>query len=121
MEQEDVMEDQKWIGVDFDGTIARYDGWKGPTHLGEPLMGMINKVKQWLAEGKTVKIFTARVATDDDMPIPEKVKLIQDWCEQHIGQRLDVTAVKDPGCEAIYDDKAYHVPMNSLARLLGLQ
>ena len=26
-----------WIGVDFDGTLATYTGWKGATVLGEPL------------------------------------------------------------------------------------
>ncbi|HEV7674386.1 MAG TPA: hypothetical protein VGQ12_07640 [Candidatus Angelobacter sp.] len=50
-----------WIGVDLDGTLAHYAGWKGPEHIGEPIMPMVERVKGWLAEGKTVKIFTARV------------------------------------------------------------
>ena len=30
-------EDKAWIGVDLDGTLARYDGWKGIEHIGEPI------------------------------------------------------------------------------------
>ena len=26
-----------WIGVDLDGTLARYDGWRGIDHIGEPM------------------------------------------------------------------------------------
>jgi len=25
-----------WVGVDLDGTLAHYDGWKGADHIGEP-------------------------------------------------------------------------------------
>ena len=53
-----------WIGVDLDGTLARYDGWKGPEHIGEPLMPMVERVKAWLAEGREVRIMTARVSPD---------------------------------------------------------
>ncbi len=31
------MSNSGWIGVDFDGTLATYDGWKGPSVLGEPI------------------------------------------------------------------------------------
>jgi hypothetical protein len=55
------MSTQGWIGVDLDGTLAHYDGWKGADHIGEPIPAMVERVKRWLAEGKTVKIFTARV------------------------------------------------------------
>lgn len=24
-----------WIGVDLDGTLAGYDGWVGPEHIGK--------------------------------------------------------------------------------------
>jgi hypothetical protein len=54
------MSSQGWIGVDLDGTLAHYDGWKGADHIGAPIPAMVERVKGWLAEGKTVKIFTAR-------------------------------------------------------------
>lgn len=50
-----------WIGVDLDGTLAMYDGFKGPEHIGDPVPKMLERVKKWLAEGREVRIFTARV------------------------------------------------------------
>ena len=41
-----------WIGVDLDGTLAHYKGWKGRDHIGEPIPAMMQRVKQWLEEGK---------------------------------------------------------------------
>jgi hypothetical protein len=26
-----------WIGVDLDGTLAQYAGFKGPEHIGDPI------------------------------------------------------------------------------------
>jgi hypothetical protein len=51
------------------------------------------------------------------MTIAEKTKIIQDWTEKHIGQRLEVTCVKDPGMELLYDDKAVRVVLNAAFRL----
>lgn len=53
---------QGWYGFDLDGTLAKYDGWKGIDHIGEPIKPMVDLIKQMQAEGKTVKILTARVA-----------------------------------------------------------
>ena len=50
-----------WIGVDLDGTLAYHDTWKGHEHIGEPIPAMLQRVKDWLDRGLTVKIFTARV------------------------------------------------------------
>jgi len=108
-----------WIGVDLDGTLARYDGWKSETHIGEPVREMVSHVQQWLSEGRTVKVFTARVyegARNLDgslRDISHVRKAIEDWCEQHIGQRLEVTNVKDYGMIALYDDRAFHVRPNT--------
>lgn len=50
-----------WIGVDLDGTLATYDGWVSADHVGEPVPAMVERVQQWLAEGREVRIFTARI------------------------------------------------------------
>lgn len=96
-----------WIGVDLDGTLAHYDGWKGIDHIGDPVPKMLARVKDWLAEGGTVKIFTARAA------VPETVTIIQDWCEKHGLPRLEVTNVKDFGMIELWDDRCYRVKMNT--------
>jgi len=57
----EMPENLLWIGVDFDGTLATFDHWHGVEHTGEPLMPMVQKVRELLVRGTTVKIFTARV------------------------------------------------------------
>lgn len=107
-----------WIGVDLDGTLAEYHGWRGVDHIGEPIGPMVERVKAWLAEGKEVKIFTARVhghGTDDlsNGGKIDAVSPIQDWCKKHIGQALPVTNVKDFGMIELWDDRAIQVKTNT--------
>jgi hypothetical protein len=106
-----------WIGVDLDGTLAHYTGWKGATHIGAPGPAMVERVKGWLAAGKTVKIFTARIH-GQGMPIigggTEDVRSpIEEWCVKHIGQKLEVTNVKDFGMVELWDDRAIQVELNT--------
>lgn len=51
-----------WYGFDLDGTLAKYDGWKGIDHIGEPVKPMVDLIKRMHDEGKVVKIMTARVS-----------------------------------------------------------
>jgi len=107
-----------WIGVDLDGTLARYDGWKGVDHIGEPITPMTVRVKEWLEDGKTVKIFTARVAGHGMVDLStgkpvDAITPIKQWCKKHIGQELEVTNVKDFGLIELWDDRAVRVEMNT--------
>ena len=92
-----------WIGVDFDGTLATYDGYKGDDHTGSPVEPMVRLVRKWLHEGKTVKLFTAR------KPHPA----LRKWMKEHLGQVLEITNVKTPGLIALYDDRAVNVKRNT--------
>lgn len=117
------------ILVDLDGTLARYEGWNDGV-IGAPIPAMVERVKQWLAEGKEVRIFTARVTLDptkysaesgrfaDDEFVAEATAAIQDWCEFHIGARLAVTNVKDFDMLELYDDRAFRVEKNT-GRIVG--
>ena len=105
-----------WIGVDLDGTLAEYGGWKGADHIGSPIPLMVERVKAWLANGIEVRIFTARVWGDDRDGV---AAIIQDWCEQHIGQRLAVTCTKDYGMVELWDDRAVQVIPNTGRRADG--
>jgi hypothetical protein len=100
-----------WIGVDLDGTLAHYDGWKGVEHIGEPVPAMVERVKQWLAEGKDVRIFTARV--HDAVQQIRVREVIEEWCDTHIGQVLPITNVKDFGMVELWDDRAVSVVTNT--------
>ena len=56
------VEGKGWYGFDLDGTLAKYDKWGGIDHIGEPVKHMVDLIKKMHAEGKVVKILTARVA-----------------------------------------------------------
>lgn len=101
-----------WRGVDLDGTLAFYDGWKGIEHIGDPIPLMKMRVEQWLERGDTVKIMTARAG------VPECIPIIQDWCEKHGLPRLEVTDKKDFAVIEIWDDRAVCVRANS-GEILG--
>ena len=106
-----------WIGVDLDGTLAYYEGWKSPDHIGEPIMPMVERVKKWLAAGKEVRIFTARMR-GHGMPLigggTEDVKTpIEQWCLKHLGQVLPITNIKDFGMIELWDDRCVQVEANT--------
>lgn len=111
-------ENQGWIGVDLDGTLAFYDGWKGVEHIGEPVPLMYDRVKQWLREGKEVRIFTAR-ASNYHNDLLEVTAAIDAWCEKHFGQKLRVTATKDYGMIQLWDDRAIQIKENTGIRADG--
>src|SRR4051812_46332497 len=94
-----------WIGVDLDGTLAHYDGWKNGK-IGEPVPAMLARVHKWRAQGNTVKIFTARACT------PELIPPIQEWLAKHGLAGLEVTNVKDFAMIELWDDRAVQVVPN---------
>lgn len=102
-----------WIGVDLDGTLAVYDGWQGPTHIGEPVPSMVERVKRWKQDGVDVRIMTARVSDPDEDVVREVVAAIERWCLREIGWLLPVTCAKDYGMVALYDDRAVSVVQNT--------
>ncbi len=111
------MSGKGWIGVDLDGTLAKYDGWKGPAHIGDPIPAMVERVQRWLAEGKTVKVMTARVSTDDRHELADVHLAIQAWTRKHIGTELEATCVKDYAMVELWDDRAVGVEPNTGRRM----
>lgn len=107
-----------WIAVDLDGTLAQYDGWQGPWHIGEPIPAMADRVRRWLAEGQEVRIFTARVAVAES-ELPPVVDTINEWCQRHFGRLLPITNVKDFGMVELWDDRAVQVEANTGRRMDG--
>ena len=102
------MSNHGWIGVDLDGTLAYYDGWNGG-RIGAPIKPMVQRVLAWIAQGRTVKIFTARVSDGKE----ETIKNIENWCVKHIGFKLEVTNVKDFMMVELWDDRAVQVVSNT--------
>lgn len=105
-----------WIGIDLDGTLAKYDEWRGVDHVGEPIAPVVAKVKQALEMGYEVKVFTARVSTAHGRSLSEVMKArdaIAEWTKQHVGQVLTATCQKDFLCLEIWDDRAVGVGFNT--------
>lgn len=110
--------DAPWIGVDLDKTMAQYKDFKGPEFIGKPIPEMIERIRNILKNGeeidgklvKDVRVFTARVADD---PNGEARAAIEAWTQEHLGQALPVTNIKDPHMVRQYDDRAVQVEGNT--------
>ena len=107
-----------WIGVDLDGTLAFYDGWKNGGRIGEPIPTMAARVRQWLNEGKDVRIVTARVSGRNDDEVKFETQRIQDWTQLHFKCRIPVTSSKDFRMVELWDDRAVQVEKNT-GRVVG--
>jgi len=110
---------KKWIGVDLDGTLAYYDGWKGPDHIGMPIPKMIERVRKWLAAGEDVRIFTARVSPVNGAEAGIAYRAILNWLRVHIGQELPITNEKDSMMMELWDDRVIQVIKNTGERADG--
>ena len=96
-----------WIGVDLDGTLAKYDQWQGAEHIGEVIPLMRDRILNWVAEGVKVKIVTARC--HDSWAIP----FIQQWLIANGMPELEITDKKDFSMWELWDDRAVSVERNT--------
>lgn len=123
---------EPWVGIDLDGTLAEYHGFKGVYHIGRPVQPMIERVKRWVdvgyrvqtedgmrgrGEGEIItvrkfKIFTARMTQGDGETNRRVCAAIQDWLECYGLPRLEVTCRKDLACLEIWDDRAVRIACN---------
>ena len=111
--------EEGWYGVDLDGTlIAETSGPFDPNRFGPPVPAMLERVQNWLREGRRVKIFTARAA------VPQHIPPIREWLRQQGLPELEITNAKDYAMIEIWDDRAVEViantgrPANPLRRLV---
>lgn len=106
-----------WIGIDMDGTLAHYDGWRGELNIGDPIPVMLERVKGWILQGKSIKIVTARVSVgngDRSQSTVDQIRgAIQDWCELHLAIRPEVVCCKDFGMIELWDDRCVQVVPNT--------
>ena len=122
-----------WIGFDLDGTLAIYEKWKGIDHIGDPVPAMVHRIKVLNAEGKRVKILTARVAPRSILELDGQVGIqghyvkneqgvdqwltadyyICKWCEKNLGFVPEITHEKDHLMITLYDDRVKQVIPNN--------
>lgn len=110
-----------WIAVDLDGTLATYDHWRGIDHIGAPIPLMVSRVRAWLAEGREVRIFTARACPANISQWGELRVMwpIREWCKEHLGQQLLITATKDFTMAELWDDRCTQVVTNTGQLVVG--
>ena len=126
-----------WYGFDLDGTLAKYDGWKGIDSIGAPVAPMVKLIRQMHDEGKVVKIMTARVAPKakpETKPNPYRtgnwciqepdvqtwaleaewtpLEFIQEWCYRVLGFVPEIVYQKDHLMLELYDDRVKQVVPN---------
>lgn len=114
-----MLEAHGWIGVDLDGTLAVENEWLGPHHIGEPVPAMVERVRAWLAQGKEVRIVTARVAPQPGFDHVLSSERVRAWCRLHLGADLPVTYCKDHEMLQLWDDRAVQVIRNTGERADG--
>lgn len=83
---------ERIISIDFDGVLSSYDGWKGSTHLGQPIKGAKAFVERLLKAGFKPVIWTTR----------NKNK-IKKWLKENGFPNLEVTNSKYPSVVYIDD------------------
>ncbi len=103
------------IALDFDKTLATHESEWGIDKIGEPIWPMVEKVREWLAKGYLVTIFTARVAPEFHTiyQIHQQNGMIWDFLGKVGLPALPITAIKSPKFSHFLDDRAYHVGPNS--------
>jgi phosphoribosylamine-glycine ligase len=103
-------DDEGWLGVDLDGTLATYGGWSDD--IGEPIPRMIQRVKRWLADDKEVRILTARGSAGSMSERYTQLIKVYDWVKENIGESLEVTDRKDYKMSRLYDDRVVQIVAN---------
>lgn len=97
-----------WIGIDLDGTLAEYHGWKGIHHIGAPIPAMVKRVKRYLRDGHDVRCFTARVHNDSHAAM-----YVRQWLDEQGLHHMGQTCVKDRDMILLIDDRAVRAQKNT--------
>ena len=106
----------KWYGFDIDGTIADNSAHTfGMGKIGKPVKPMCDLMKKLHAQGRCVKIFTARLSDVGSDPSSQQAvkEHIWKWCDENLGFRPEITDRKDYMMECLYDDRAKQVVRNT--------
>ena len=95
----------KSVCVDLDGVLARYDGWKGLEHFGEPIPGALEFCRD-LARDYRVIVFSSRTHDEEGRDLDEAVRLVGAWLDKH-GFVYDeiYTGAGKPFASAYVDDR----------------
>lgn len=100
---------KQFIACDLDGTLAKYDGWKGKYHIGEVIPEVASAIAAAQKQGDEVWIFTARVSDPEDT---KSMEIIHKWLSDNNIRVEGVTCVKFKFFTQFWDDRALQVIKN---------
>jgi hydroxymethylpyrimidine pyrophosphatase-like HAD family hydrolase len=66
------MKKKRNVAFDFDGVIAKYDGFKGADVVGEPRKEVVEAIRQLKRDGHTIIIYSTR-----------SNELLKNYCDKH--------------------------------------
>ncbi|WP_457554251.1 hypothetical protein [Desulfobacula sp.] len=96
-----------WTGVDLDGTLAYHDRNSQMDKVGDPVIPMLDLVKELIRNNIRVKIFTARAQ------YPEQLPIIREWLKANGLPELEITNIKDFNMQWLLDDRCIQVERNT--------
>lgn len=105
---------KKVIAVDWDGTLVEYKSYDGPGNFGAPVPSMVERVKQWLADGHEVIIHTARVSLEwnEGTALLEAAYIRKHLANMGLPHTLIITANKFSRVTEFWDDRAVRIARN---------
>ena len=111
------MNKQVHIALDLDKTLAFHESKWGISKIGDPILPMVDKVKEWLSKGYKITIFTVRMNNTGEV-LETQIAMIKEFLIGAGLPNLPKTATKQRDFSHFVDDRAYHVERNT-GRIIG--
>lgn len=101
------------LAVDLDRTLAKHFRFTTEEAIGQPIPGVVERVKRAHKRKVTIYIFTARLAPQHGSDsIYRSTVAIGKWCLQHLGFVPLMTCIKLPIFTEIWDDRTISIKAN---------
>lgn len=107
-----IRDENDYIGIDFDATLAHRKSGDSNRVLGEPIPQMLERVKSYVNNNIRVKIFTARAA-HTGKALVSQLYLLRNWMHKYGLPELEISNVKCDKLRLLIDDKACRCEKNT--------
>lgn len=114
----DDFDEEPYFWCDLNGTLVFHEKGtpvfdaEGRFIIGKPVNRMVRRIRRMLSEGMKIKIMSGSVGLGGNKAETAE-RTIKDWCKEHLGRELEVTATITPRCLGIFNDKAIPIVRNT--------